>query len=237
MMEIKKTKAADLERGRIQRFLLGLIVALSIVFVALEWTENGSSDSFTDSFLDDIAQDMEFMPVMMQEDMAEIPVEEKTSEPEKINIVENDAVASDNYEIETSEAVSGSDDMDDHTLASDDNMAETLSPVVESAPLDFRVVEDIPQFPGGTAGFMKWLTGRLRYPRQAREDKLQGTVLATFIINEDGKVSDIKIARSLSPDCDREVLRVLRMMPEWTPGVQNDKPCRTKVCIPIVFRM
>lgn len=70
-----------------------------------------------------------------------------------------------------------------------------------------------------------------------QERKIQGKVVAEFIVNKDGSLTDVKIAKSLNPACDREVLRVLRMMPRWTAGIQNDQPCRTKVCIPVVFKL
>jgi len=99
------------------------------------------------------------------------------------------------------------------------------------------VVEDLPQFPGGPVEMMKWLTRNLKYPRQAEEAKQQGKVVAEFIVNKDGSITDVRIVTSLTPLCDREVLRVLRMMPRWTAGVQDGQPCRTKVCIPVVFRL
>ena len=104
-------------------------------------------------------------------------------------------------------------------------------------PLDFRVVEDLPQFPGGAVEFMKWLTKNLKYPAVAQQRKVQGRVVAQFIVNQDGSVSDIQVVERLSTECDREALRVLRMMPKWQPGLMNAKPCRTKVCIPIVFKL
>ena len=60
---------------------------------------------------------------------------------------------------------------------------------------------------------------------------------AQFIVNTDGSVSDLELTEHLEAACDREVLRVLRMMPNWQAGVMNAKPCRTKVCIPVVFNM
>ena len=102
-------------------------------------------------------------------------------------------------------------------------------------PVDFRVVEDLPQFPGGASEFMKWLTRNLKYPVSAQNKKIKGRVVAQFIVNTDGSVSDLELTEHLEAACDREVLRVLRMMPKWQAGVMNAKPCRTKVCIPIVF--
>jgi len=58
-----------------------------------------------------------------------------------------------------------------------------------------------------------------------------------FIVNKDGSVTNVKVVKSLTPLCDRETLRVMQMMPRWTAGVMDGKPCRTKVCIPIVFKL
>jgi protein TonB len=104
-------------------------------------------------------------------------------------------------------------------------------------PVDFRVVEDLPQFPGGAAEFMKWLTKNLRYPASAQSQQIKGRVVAQFIINRDGSITDLELTEHLNRACDNEVMRVLRMMPKWQPGLMNAKPCRTKVCIPVVFNM
>ena len=97
--------------------------------------------------------------------------------------------------------------------------------------------EDLPKYPGGAVEFMKWLTRNLQYPASARSRKIQGKVVAVFYVEKDGHVTGISITKSLSPECDREALRVLRKMPNWEPGIQNDQPCRTKVSIPIVFKL
>ena len=105
------------------------------------------------------------------------------------------------------------------------------------APVDLRVVEDLPQFPGGAVEFMKWLTKNLKYPPNAQNRKVQGRVMAQFVINKDGSISDLELVEKLDPWCDREALRVLRMMPKWEPGVMDAKPCRTLVAIPIYFKL
>ena len=126
-------------------------------------------------------------------------------------------------------------DMDDDMSATDEDEKEPPKP--EEEAISFRVVEDLPQFPGGAIEMMKWLQRNLKYPPTIQERKIQGKVIAEFIVNKDGSVTDVKVVKSLNPLCDREVLRVLRMMPRWTAGIQNDEPCRTKVCIPVVFKL
>ena len=109
--------------------------------------------------------------------------------------------------------------------------------VLQGEPLDFRVVQDLPEYPGGPVAFMKWLTKNLRYPKAAQQQKVQGKVVAQFVVAADGSITELKITQSLHPLCDREALRVLQLMPKWKPGVQNDKPCATMVAIPIVFQL
>jgi protein TonB len=84
---------------------------------------------------------------------------------------------------------------------------------------------------------MKWLTRNLKYPPSAQREQIRGKVVAQFVVNTDGSVSDLELTERLEASCDREVLRVLKMMPKWQAGVMNAKPCRTKVCIPIVFNL
>jgi protein TonB len=127
-------------------------------------------------------------------------------------------------------------DMNDDMSALDEEEPEPLKPEDDDV-VSFRVVEDLPQFPGGAVEMMKWLQRNLKYPPVAQERKIQGKVVAEFIVNKDGSLTDVKVVKSLNPLCDREVLRVLRMMPRWTAGIQNDQPCRTKVCIPVVFKL
>jgi len=124
----------------------------------------------------------------------------------------------------------------------DSDMSETAAedepepPQADDEP-KLRVVEGLPEFPGGPLEFIKWLTRNLKYPSSAQSRRVQGKVVAEFVVNTDGSVTDVRVVKSLNEECDHEALRVLRMMPRWTPGIENDKPCRTKVCIPIVFRM
>ena len=104
-------------------------------------------------------------------------------------------------------------------------------------PLNFQVIERLPEFPGGMVEFMKWLTKNLSYPVIAQQQKIQGKVLVSFIINKDGTISSPKVVKSVSPELDREALRVIRIMPKWKPGEDHGKPCRTYFCIPVVFKL
>ena len=229
-MEVKKSRDADLEQRRVQGFLLGLIVVLAVCFVALEWNSSDSGWSFFDND-EDLEAEMELSPLKREPD--EIPmmlpqeqqVEKKQSE--ELHLVEN--------EVELPPEA-----LEPQVVEEPEKLAEEEKPEVVdmyNEPVDFRVVEDLPQFPGGAAEFMKWLTKNLKYPASSQRQNVKGKVVAQFIVNVDGSVSDLELVEHLDAACDREVLRVLRMMPKWQAGVMNAKPCRTKVCIPIVFNM
>ena len=229
-MEVKKSRAANLEERRVQWFLLGLIVVLAAVFVALEWN---SSDSGWTFFADDedLEAEMELSPLKRDQDEIPmmLPQEQKAEQPksEQLNLVEEDVELPPPVEPELMEK------------PDPEAEAEEKPEVVDmyNEPIDFRVVEDLPQFPGGAAEFMKWLTKNLKYPALAQKRKVKGRVVAQFVVNTDGSIRDLELTEKLETSCDNEVLRVLRMMPKWQAGMMNAKPCRTKVCIPVVFNM
>ena len=101
----------------------------------------------------------------------------------------------------------------------------------------FDVVEEMPQFPGGQEGLMIFLRDNMKYPKEATEKGIQGRVLAKFIVEKDGLVSEPEIVKSVYPALDEEALRVVRCMPKWKPGKQNGKPVRVRFTIPLSFRL
>ena len=103
--------------------------------------------------------------------------------------------------------------------------------------LVFTVVEEMPQFPGGMGEAMRFLAKNIRYPAESQKAKIEGRVIVQFVVKEDGKVSDVKVIRSVSPDLDAEAIRVVSMMPEWIPGKQRGKAVSVKYTMPIMFRL
>ena len=232
-MEVKKSRGADLENLRVQGFLVGLIVVLAAMFVALEWNSSDSGWAFFETD-DDLEAEMELSPLKRDKDEIPmmLPQEQRVDQPksEQLRLVEDDVELT--FE---PEPVERPEELKDQKETEDQDKPEVVD--MYNEPVDFRVVEDLPQFPGGASEFMKWLTKNLKYPATAQKKQVRGKVVAQFIVNTDGSVSDLELTEHLEAACDREVLRVLRMMPKWQPGVMNAKPCRTKVCIPIVFKL
>jgi protein TonB len=101
----------------------------------------------------------------------------------------------------------------------------------------FTSVDSMPEFPGGLAALIQYIYGSIRYPADARELRVQGRIIASFIINKDGTVSDIKIEKSIYHSLDEETLRVLYTLPPWKPGKRNNHPIKVKYIVPISYRL
>ena len=101
----------------------------------------------------------------------------------------------------------------------------------------FDEVDEMPQFPGGMAGMMQYLSQNIRYPQDAREAGAQGRVIVSFIVEKDGSISNAKVAKPTYSSLDDEALRVISGMPKWTPGKQNGEAVRVKYSFPVSFRL
>ena len=111
------------------------------------------------------------------------------------------------------------------------------APKPEVATKVFDVVEEMPSFPGGKGALMSYLNSNTKYPVVAQENGVQGRVIISFVVERDGSISDVKVARSVDPSLDREAQRVVKSMPRWTPGKQNGQTVRVKYTVPVVFRL
>lgn len=237
-MEVKKSYEADLEHQWKKRFLLGLVLVLAVLVVALELNFRDGAVEYNEELLDDIVQELELKAAVDQEDMIAVmeEPEEEPAPPTRLNPVDEPVMkeAADRLAENRQELFEG------ETEAAEPEKVPPIPPVAIDAdnnPLNFRVVERLPEFPGGMTEFMKWLTKNLKYPESARRQNQQGTVVISFIVNTDGSTSEIRVVRPRHPDLDREAVRVVRMMPKWKPGEDHGKVCRTMISIPIVFKI
>ena len=96
----------------------------------------------------------------------------------------------------------------------------------------YECVEEMPSFPGGMKALEKFLNDSIRYPA---ETCAQGRVIVQFIVEVDGRIDSVKVVRKLSPELDREAVRVVKLMPKWNPGRMNGLPVRVKYIIPVRF--
>ena len=102
----------------------------------------------------------------------------------------------------------------------------------------FQLVETKPGFNGGDANeFSKWVNSQLKYPEQAKKDKIQGRVTLQFTVGADGVVRDARVIRGAHELLDAEALRVVSASPKWEPGVQNGEPVNVTYTFPVIFQL
>lgn len=230
-MEEKKSRKADLERGRSIRLWLSFFIAIALMIAVLFIPMIDVEDEFDEETFNEVVEELH-LKRMQEEEPRFVMATPQQEQADRIRVVD-----------EAEEEKKAADD--DKASKAEKEVMETEEEKEEDEkieedddnPLKFRVLEDLPQYPGGPIELVRWLTKNLRYPTSAKVKKVEGKVVAQFIVNADGSLSDFKIVKSLNDACDREALRVLRLMPRWKAGVQNDKPCRTVVAIPIVFKL
>jgi len=101
----------------------------------------------------------------------------------------------------------------------------------------YDTVDDMPEFPGGQEALLNFLYTNIKYPKVARENDIQGMSVVEFIVEKDGTISNVKIKRSIGSGIDEEALRVVGLMPNWQPGMQDDKTVRVEFILPIRFKL
>ena len=226
-MEIKKSKRADVAKERGTSLMIGLVISLSIMFVALEWTQKETVDNSDVYSMSDYIPD-ELIPITLPEKKTVPPPPAALAKADIIEIIQDDA------------------DVDDDIMASIEDNQEWLDPqeydfpIIEPEPEPdeiFMIVEDQPEFPGGTAALLEYLKKNIKYPAICRENNIQGRVLVTFIVNKDGAIVEPEVVKGVNPSLDKEALRVISQMPNWKPGYQRGKPVRVKFTVPVNFQL
>lgn len=115
-------------------------------------------------------------------------------------------------------------------------IVEEKKPVVEETKV-FTSVEQMPQFPGGEAELLKWISTHIKYPAIAMENNVQGKVVVQFVVTRDGSIGEVKIARGKDPDLDKEAMRVVKTLPKFIPGKMNGQAVNVWYTLPINFKL
>ena len=168
----------------------------------------------------------------------------------ELQIVEDDKVKKEDEiktqdELKETETAFGQKDNEKGT--EDRNVTKTLKDEVvvekkEEKPKEvkeeiFKSVEQMPQFPGGEAALMKYLSSHINYPPMAAENNVQGRVVVQFVVDKTGKVGEVKVVRSVDKDLDKEAVRVCKSLPKFTPGRQNGQPVSVWYTLPVTFKL
>lgn len=224
-MEIKKNPNVEVEKQRIPLVLLGLF--LSSVFVLMAFSYR-SGDGIAGSGADDSkSKDVEF----------ELNELDEPPPPDEI-------IPPDMPEVPPppTDDVNEVDDEDDQTVVSiapPDVPPPPITTAPPPPPVDeiFEVVEEEPTFPGGEEAMQKFIKSNIKYPEISIQMGDQGKVFVRFVVEKDGSITNVSIARGVSPELDKEALRVVKSMPGWQPGKQRGRSVRTYVVIPINFKL
>lgn len=220
-------------------FLLSLLATVGLFFVVLNIRWVNPAEVLLDNILDEVSIDMDMLPPMEQPDRNIVAaVHEEPKSTDKINKVDETVEEKSLEKVKESLVFTPSEAGDADELKDTEN--EPIAPAItdmEGKDVPLRVVEELPEFPGGMSQMMKWLSHALRYPANAQKNRVTGTVMVSFVIEKDGSPKHFKMVKSANEMLNQEALRVLRMMPKWKPGMNHGKPCRTVVAVPVVFAL
>ena len=133
--------------------------------------------------------------------------------------------------------VEGNDEVGGEVLKVKEEIAQPEPPKHVEDNKVFEVVEQMPSFPGGYAALMQWLGSNMKYPTIAAENNVQGRVIVQFVVEKDGSITDVHVAKSVDPSLDKEASRVVKAMPKWIPGKQNSSPVRVRFTVPVTFKL
>lgn len=224
-MQLKKNPNASLEDKKFTYVLLGFVFVLSVCYVALEWTEKEVTKyEVADT---EFAFEEEIEIQQTSQDVTPPPPPPPVQEVEVLNVVEDD--------VETEEInINTEDDKNTEVVI---QAPVEIKEEEEEDNVVFVIVENKPEFPGGDAAMMKYLSENIKYPVIAQENGIQGRVICQFVVNKDGSIVDINVVRSVDPSLDKEAIRVIKSMPKWKPGMQRGKPVRVKFTLPVSFRL
>ena len=230
-MQLKKNPKVDLESKKTLFLLIGITLSLSIVLVAFEWTSTNFSVASL-GILADGGMEEEIENSLQNEEI-EVPPEQQQEEIQEEQIIEELIIVDDTKVLE---AIKIDTEASETTKTSTKPVVQAI--VVEEEhiePIQFAVVEEKPSFPDGDLGITKFITQNTVYPPMAKELGIQGRVYVQFVIDKNGKVTQVKIARGVDPLLDAEALRVVSKMPDWTPGKQRGKAVPVTNVLPISF--
>lgn len=226
--KVKKSPKANLEGQRNTYFLMGVVLAAAVLFFAFEWsTVTRKLDETV--LVQDVLAEEEIEITRRDPAPPPPPPPPEPETPEIIEVVEE--------KVETKFDIQVEDDQSQRQV-------QTYVPPPPPKPKEeevteeiFVVVEQQPEFPGGNAAMMKFLSDNIRYPVIAQENGIQGRVICNFVVERDGSITDVQVVRGVDPSLDREAIRVIQQMPRWAPGKQRGSAVRVRFTLPVVFRL
>ena len=227
-MEIKKSPKADLESKKLTFTLIGLVVTLFVVWRVFEYK------SYDKQSIDNLQKTVE----VIEEEMVEITKQEqpKVQPPQPKPQVTQIQVVEDDVEVEDEIDINAEVDQDEVIEEYEFTPPEIEEEEIVEAEI-FKVVEEMPEFPGGSAKLMEYIQKNIKYPMMARESDIQGRVFVNFVVEPDGSISNVAVLRGIGGGCDEEAVRVVNSMPKWKPGKQRGSAVRVSYTVPLIIKL
>lgn len=226
--EVKKSPKANLEVQKGTYIMMGLVLGVSLLFFAFEWSTKTSK--LDESVLvQDVLAEEEIEITRREPPPPPPPPPPEPETPDVIEVVEE--------EVETTLDIKVEDDQSQRQLQAYVPPPPPKPKQEEVTDEIFVVVENQPEFPGGNGAMMKFLSENINYPVIAQENGIQGRVICNFVVERDGSITDVQVVRGVDPSLDREAMRVIKQMPRWKPGKQRGQAVRVRFTLPVVFRL
>lgn len=224
-MEIKKVSSASLENKTHEFLLMGLVVALGFLFIVFEWSTTETKKPVVTNN-DDMFVVEDLIPITVQKPLT--PPAPAVAAPPKV--IAPKIVVSENPVKEVDIVIP---DVDDPVV----DLIPTPTEEFVDEDIIFVRVEKDPVFPGGPKAMMKFLRDNIKYPAICSEAGIQGRVIVSFVVNKDGSIEQVELLNSVHERLDAEALRVVKLMPAWTPGEMQGHAVRAKFNLPVMFRL
>ncbi len=220
-MIVKKSPQANLENKRLPLFFLGILFATAIVLTAFEWRTFEEVTVLPETGLPLYLDDEQIFTAVVQKEKLKAP-EPRKANPDILNIVET---------MTEPEPEVLFPDIDEPIIYDIEPIGESLAPEEKI----FRIVEEMPEFPGGESARGNYMKNTLRYPSAPLNMGISGTVYVSFIVNKKGEIEEVFVLQGVHPDLDAEAMRVIKSMPVWKPGMQRGVPVKVQFSVPIKF--
>ena len=225
-MEIKKTPKADLQNKRSLLLEIGLVVSLALVILAFWYTPKEHK-----------IEKLDLQTAIVEEEITEITRQDQKppEAPKKVEV----KVIADLIQVVTNDTKITTEvdfaEFDDNT-----DFVQTVEVKEEVVEEDqpFLIAETMPSFQGGDLNtFRAWVQQNVRFPQIALENGIQGRVVLSFVIEKDGRLTNIQVLQTPDRSLSEEAIRVLSKSPKWSPGKQRNQAVRVKYTLPVDFRV
>ena len=229
-MEIKKSPKADLENKKMLFLEIGLVIALVVCGAALAFNTKPEPEPYTPPKQDVREQEFE-MDRTVQEQEQKQPEQQKAKTQVLADVL---TIVSNDTKIDTPDLL-----FSDDATAFDDfefEVEEVVENIVEEEI--FVTAEEMPTFQGGDLSkFRNWVQSNVKYPQIALENGIQGNVVIKFVVEKDGKLSNIQVLQAPDKTLADAAVQVIQRSPKWKPGKQRNKPVRVTYTLPVSFKL